>query len=151
DLASDVVPKFRLKDPNCNIELVAHYYDNTSSLDYDDEIYSLMSNTDKAALKIHEAVYKLRRYFDKDTTSEKTREIVANIMAGKQLGDLYDIRTLDYDLVDSGRTSGSLGLFDMTGLDLLLGGKTVSCVDPASKKLALEASIQNARDIEDGQ
>lgn len=78
----DFNPKFQpRKKINCQLETVAHYYDSEALLRVDMEIYNRLSNVDKAALKWHEAVYKLDRVFYDASTSELTRNLVGELFS----------------------------------------------------------------------
>ncbi|QLY24105.1 hypothetical protein [Bdellovibrio sp. KM01] len=73
DAAEVVLPK------NCQLEQLAHYVDDETLL-VSQEIWSHLSNTEKAALISHEAVYRVDRAFGaKD--SRRARRIVAHLFS----------------------------------------------------------------------
>jgi hypothetical protein len=73
DAAEVVLPK------NCQLEQLAHYLDDETLL-VSQEIWNQLSNTEKAALISHEAVYRVDRAFGaKD--SRRARRIVAHMFA----------------------------------------------------------------------
>lgn len=65
---------------NCDVEQVASYVDDNLLL-INKEIWDHFDNINKAALILHEAVYRLERY-DGARNSRRARKIVSHIMAG---------------------------------------------------------------------
>ncbi len=76
DLGNDSV----LIEDGCTIEWVAFYKDGDDSLQIVAKYFNLMGPTDKAALFLHEAIYKMFRKRE-DTNSSRTREVVGEIFA----------------------------------------------------------------------
>jgi hypothetical protein len=81
DFVPDVAAEFVSSRPECKLETVAHYDDQLSNLSVDMQIYNQFSETDKAALKMHEALYKISRILFADTTSKRTRGLVGELFA----------------------------------------------------------------------
>lgn len=77
DAAAIVLPK------DCKIEQLANYVDD-NLLVVQHELWERLSNTQKAALILHEAIYRLERY-EGATTSRRTRRIVASLFSNLQL------------------------------------------------------------------
>ena len=86
-LVTDVKPVFLSSGKNCELETTAIYDDNAYKLYVDMEIYNKLSNTDKAGLILHEAIYKNHRVLIKDETSTWVRKIVAGVLSKEFLSE----------------------------------------------------------------
>lgn len=84
-LTSDAFPK--LKQKGCEYEQLATYYTNNDEnfLLIDSEIYDAISKTDRAALWMHEVLYKMNREFNNATDSLKTRELVGHLVSDQDI------------------------------------------------------------------
>ncbi|WPU63496.1 hypothetical protein [Peredibacter starrii] len=69
-----------IKRRGCKFEQLANYTDE-GELIVSQEIYDELDNVNKAAFRLHEAIYSLRRKSRGDETSEATRRLTAHIMA----------------------------------------------------------------------
>jgi hypothetical protein len=87
-LTNDATPVYQL-EKDCNFEQVATYgYDNEIgnwNLRVSKEIFNSdkFSNTDRAALLIHEAIYTLDRQFNGATNSQRTRRIIMDLFSAR--------------------------------------------------------------------
>lgn len=71
---------------NCNLEGVARFNDDTEKLEIDPVIFNAMSETDKAALYFHEALYRVQRIrITKLNDSKVVRKITGKVFADKSL------------------------------------------------------------------
>lgn len=79
---SDTGLKFLSEPINCFLEGVARYDDQRNILELNEDIYSNFSNTDKAALLFHEAMYRVQRLeFGHTKTSKEVRYITGALFA----------------------------------------------------------------------
>lgn len=120
----DFNPEILPKDPCYQLEPVAFYDDKNVILQIDGEIYDRMPNTDKAALKMHEAIYKVNRLFSNARNSDQSRREVARFFSDSPSfsfrADFANIERLNEE------ASGEF-LMSMHAFDFLLGGKTLFC------------------------
>jgi hypothetical protein len=151
-LQSDIVPTILAKKAGCQLELTAYYDDkklfngHQGVLEIDGEIYGKLSNTHKAALLMHEAVYKMNRVLGNETTSENTRKLVAALFAKKNAAftaylanNLAKVRSIDDLTLDlyapqfeaaPNLVGGELWMkqdANTPAVDLILGGKKLDC------------------------
>lgn len=77
----DSTPRVLPTKKGCQIEQIALYVDGVNEVRFSEIIWMNLSETDKAALLIHEALYKQLRQFG-DTNSDRTRKIVAHLFGG---------------------------------------------------------------------
>ena len=117
----DFTPSLLPKDPHCRLEVTAFYQDENEMVKVDSEIYGKMSNTDKAALKFHEALYKINREFAQDKTSDRTREMVAKAFGGKVVWLYSGLETL--------RTAPQTITMSGPKVDFIFGGQRLACKD----------------------
>ena len=122
----DVVPQFLPKDRHCKLETLAHYYDSVNALRVDMEIYNLLPRTHQAALKFHEALYKLNRVFSGHKNSQATRKFVARLFSIEQKP--VEIQKGIWNL-DSAPVAPHALRVSMPRFDLVLGAKTLYCED----------------------
>jgi len=95
DLGSTAV---QIED-GCTLEWVA-YYDTTDRLQIVTKYFNQMSMTDKAALFVHEGIYKLAREKSDETNSERSRRIVGLIFSA--VPNAYEIRAITAPLWNRG-------------------------------------------------
>lgn len=85
--------------PGCRLEQIVLYRDGQSmpfNFPADDEvfinadIFEKLNNTNKAALILHEAIYKYLRVEDKDTDSRRARRSVGALMEGEVISSYTD-------------------------------------------------------------
>lgn len=69
-----------IKKKGCQFEQLANYTDE-GELIVSQEIYEQLDNVNKAAFRLHEAIYSLRRKARGDETSQSTRRLTAHILA----------------------------------------------------------------------
>jgi hypothetical protein len=129
NMEPDFMPRFLPKDPHCKVEVTASYDDASSVLEVDKEIYEKMSNTDKAALRLHEAVYKINRIFAKDKTSDRTRQMVADLVKGGSMPGLY--QSLETIRIDP----KNMPFKDPRVIEIIFGQKTLVCKDQSGHEL----------------
>jgi hypothetical protein len=68
-------------EKGCSIEQVALYSDNSEQVHFVESVWSKLDNLNKAALLIHESLYRDLRGFG-DTSSDRTRRAVAYLFGG---------------------------------------------------------------------
>lgn len=135
-MVPDFVPRFFPKDPRCKLEVTAYYDDLQSVLFVDREIYGRMTNTDKAALKLHEAAYKVNRIFAHDQDSDRTREMVAALLTGQLTWFYRNLGALS--------RPAELPPLNTSMLDLVFGGKSLICGETgAASELRLRMKNSN--------
>lgn len=72
-----------LSSKDCNLETLAHYNDTKELLYVSFEIHSAISKTDRAALMMHEAVYRSFRKAAKESDSRRVRAITARLFSDR--------------------------------------------------------------------
>jgi hypothetical protein len=146
----DFEPEFISDGKDCKAETMAHYDDATSNLRVDMAIYAKLSNTDRAALYLHEALYKIDRLINGVTSSKPTRErIDALLTASNDPRDrhLMNVMTPIYMNVSSDNDEVNL---NPARFDLWLGAKTLHCEDPKNKATHLDLKNVRNSDAETG-
>lgn len=78
---ADSNPRVLPAAPNCEIEQIARYKDSNHRVHIQAPIWDKLSNVSKAALLVHEALYRRMREFG-ETNSDRTRTAVAYLFAG---------------------------------------------------------------------
>jgi len=90
--ANDLGPHWPI-DPNCSLMWVAYYDDLQDELQIDRELFDIMSEEDRAALLLHEAVYyRARRIREFVPNSARVRATVRNLIQSRPLNsnDLFN-------------------------------------------------------------
>ncbi len=77
----DSNPRIIPKKKGCEIEQVAIYKDGTNEVRFVENIWNQLSTNDKAALLIHEALYRQLRLMG-DMTSDRTRKVIGHLFGG---------------------------------------------------------------------
>jgi hypothetical protein len=65
----------------CHFEQLANYRDEDSKIYVDQEIYNKLSQVDRAALIIHEVIYKLARVNQNEVSSVRSRKLTSQVLA----------------------------------------------------------------------
>jgi hypothetical protein len=77
-----------LQEIGCKLEGVAKFDDVSNALFFEQRIIPFMPNTDQAALKLHEAIYRLLRETEHAQNSIKARMLVAYLFTDKPWHDI---------------------------------------------------------------
>ena len=126
NMLPDFVPTFLPKDPNCKLEVTAFYDDSNETVEVDSEIFGQMSSADQAALKLHEAIYKVNRTFAQDKNSDRTRSDVAGLFSDRPDLALYmGLKSLAY--------GEKLDFLNPALLKIIFGNSVLECLDSHSK------------------
>lgn len=131
-LRPDFNPLVFPKKPGCKLESAAFYDDEKSLLTVDREIYESMSPTDQAALKIHEALYKVDRLLKGDKKSDRTRLQVAELFATGSISEMETINSITPyrpQLNKKGKPVSMKTAIRPEHMELYLGGKSFVCSD----------------------
>lgn len=87
-LTTDAYERLTPADP-CKIEQLVIYDDVGEIADLDMDLINHMDNTNKAALYLHEAFYKILRRFSDEPTSIRVRRAVGYVMSGKTFTSIF--------------------------------------------------------------
>ncbi len=85
----DSNPKILPSAKNCSLEQIAVYRDGTNQVHFVGSIWNQLNSVNKAALLIHESLYRNLRGMG-DTTSDRTRKLVAYLFGGLQFEWILD-------------------------------------------------------------
>lgn len=138
----DSFPTIKPKD--CKIEQLANYKGDSVVL-IDGELWEHLNNENKAALIVHEAVYKILRDRELVRNSRKARMIVAQLFsatASDQLAEWYSVQdhgsnnqSAQVDSISEAIRGPFIGSYDSSGLEKALRGAEDACA--AWKKATL--------------
>lgn len=139
----DSFPTIKPKD--CKIEQLANYKGDSVVL-IDGELWEHLNNDNRAALIVHEAVYKILRDRELVRNSRKARMIIAQLFSSAtsdQLADWYSIQDLgsenqsvEIDSTTEVIVGPFIGSYDSSGLEKARKGAEDACA--AWKNAALE-------------
>ena len=85
----DSNPRIKPSKSGCSIEQIAIYMDGSQEVHVVSAVWDHLNNTNKAALLIHEALYRTLRVLG-DTNSDRTRKTVAYLFGGMKFTWLLD-------------------------------------------------------------
>ncbi len=91
----DSNPKILPSAKNCSLEQIAVYRDGTNQVHFVGSVWNELNNVNKAALLIHESLYRVLREMN-DTTSDRTRKMVAYLFGGLKFEWILDGLPLEY-------------------------------------------------------
>lgn len=95
---TDAHPRILPSEKNCSIEQVALYTDGDNEVHIVEEIWKELSNVDRAALLVHEALYRNLRSFG-ETDSDRARKTVGHLFAGMKFNWVFEGVPLERFLV----------------------------------------------------
>jgi len=86
-----------MTDEGCEYKQLANWDSVTNNVFVKPSIYSKMKPFHRAALKLHEAIYKVFRDRKNAQDSDDSRRIVATVMSTHELGNILDKMSVRYD------------------------------------------------------
>lgn len=86
----DSHPRVLPSSKNCNVEQIAIYTDGDNQIHFVGSIWNHLNNVNKAALLIHETLYRTLRLVGGETTSDRTRKTVAYLFGGMNFQWILD-------------------------------------------------------------
>ncbi len=138
DLSDSLPLTMKKNNPgeDCAFKQIANYETN-GKLNVDMEIYNKLSHSHQAALKIHEALYKVVRQSKDIVTTKQIRKLVGAVFSSNSKDDaILDLMsTLIYPTPSSPNDKTNFSFAELTELvDYNLGSKRIVCVNDKNQK-----------------